>query len=95
MKKSFCGHFDGIVIDGIHKGKKCYRRKYARGFVEVYLKQSAMITLVLENGNIIFEGLVEELDSKLLTDFYIKDVCGLGSLDDIIITITKEAEFYE
>lgn len=93
--RTFCGHFEGIVIDGIHKGMKYYRRKYARGFVEVYLKQSAMITLVLENGNIIFEGKVEELNTALLKDFYIKSVDGLGSLDDLFITITKEAEFYE
>lgn len=95
MRKPFTGNFEGVVIDGIHKGMKCYRRKYARGFVEVYLKSSAIITLALENGDIIFEGKVEELDSKLLKDFYIKDVDGLGSLDDIIIMLTKEAEYYE
>lgn len=95
MEKAFCGHFDGIVIDGIHKGKKCYRRKYARGFMEVYLKQSAKITLALENGDIIFEGRVEEYDERQLKDFYVKEIYGLGSLDDIIIVITKESEFYE
>ena len=74
---------------------KTYHRKNAREFIETYLKQSAKITLALENGDIIFEGRVEEYDERQLKDFYVKEIYGLGSLDDIIIVITKESEFYE
>ena len=94
-EKRYYGEYTGTVIDGIHKGMKCYRRKSTRMFIEVFLKQSAKITLALDNGDIIFEGENSELNTRLLKDLYVLEIYGLGSLGDIIIILTYESDFYE
>ena len=67
-------------------------RMSLRGFIFAYLKQKAIVTLAMENGDIIFEGAIKKLDMNTVSGMYVKEICGLGSLSDIIITLTPFEE---
>lgn len=65
-------------------------RLYAMTFIECCFKPSAQITLVLDNGNIIYEGIAENIKPEMVTGLYVKSINGIGSLNDIVITLTAE-----
>ena len=67
-------------------------RMLVKGFIYAYLKQKAIVTLAKENGDIIYEGSIKNLDMNIISGMYVKEICGLGSLSDIIITLTPFEE---
>lgn len=57
-----------------------------RGFMNDYLTDFARITLVYENGDILYEGDVISCYRELTRGLYIKSISGLGDNDDLVIT---------
>ena len=62
---------------------------YLRQFLKEYLKDHARITLVEERGDIFYEGDVISLPTVLTRNLSVTDISGLGSQDDIIITVRR------
>lgn len=65
---------------------------YLRQFLVEYLKAHARITLVDEQDDIFYEGDVISLPRTLVRNLYVTDIRGLGSQDDIIITVHKDRD---
>ena len=55
-------------------------------FLKDYLKDCAKITIVADNGDILYTGDVASCEMKIIIRLYVKSISGIGSEDDIIIT---------
>ena len=55
-------------------------------FLKDYLKDCAKITIVAENGDILYTGDVASCKREIIVRLYVKSISGIGSEDDIIIT---------
>ena len=55
-------------------------------FLKDYLKDCAKITIIAENGDILYTGDVASCERKIIIRLYVKSISGIGSEDDIIIT---------
>ena len=60
-------------------------------FLRHYLSMEARVTICNDRGSILYEGRLGDVPARL-TNYYtkVKSVEGLGSQDDLIITVTKE-----
>lgn len=59
-------------------------------FLRKYLTMEARVTICNDRGSILYEGELGELRVALTRHTRIKSIEGLGSQDDIIITVTAE-----
>lgn len=60
-------------------------------FMDKYLKEDAMITLEDEAGNIMYEGIAGKAPFCIWRKRTVLHVEGLGSLDDLIITMSGKS----
>jgi hypothetical protein len=59
-------------------------------FLLDYLSEKAIITIANDKGDILYEGYLGEMPIKLVRNTAVSSVEGLGSLNDIIITVIAE-----
>lgn len=59
-------------------------------FLRGYLAMEARVTICNDRGSILYEGELGEMPAITTRHTKVKSVEGLGSQDDLIITVTEE-----
>ena len=59
-------------------------------FLYKYVQDKALVTISLENGDILYTGELGEMPHKIIRNTTLVKVNGLGSENDLIIIIRKD-----